>query len=151
MHSLLGSYKGKKMNHFQEEILKQWIDVLATVLAGFMFVCILAYIAMNHTTIDVGTLDILVIALLVLGLFIFFVFPTCMNPWEKLKAFFLGGIYWTCPACKKEFYGEWKLERLKQDVIKHITSIHGFTWDFSKSFPQNLTRFTNMKGGKNDV
>jgi len=64
------------MNDWEKEILKQWIDVMATVVAGFMIACILGYIVMHWDKIDFPTLSIYLFALIALGSFIFFVFPT---------------------------------------------------------------------------
>jgi len=74
-YSFIHSLGLKKLNAWEKEILKQWIDVCATVLAGFMIACILGYIAMHWDTIDVATLDTCIFVSIVLGLFIFFVFP----------------------------------------------------------------------------
>ena len=59
--------RGKKM--------KESVDLMACVLAGFMMACILGYIVMGADTIDLTTYDVLVGSMIVLGIFIFFVFP----------------------------------------------------------------------------
>jgi len=56
-----------------KEILKQYVDVMATVVAGFMIVCILGYIVMHWDTVEVFGL---VLPVIVLAIFMFFVFPT---------------------------------------------------------------------------
>jgi len=71
-----------------------------------------------------------------------------MNLWEKLNAFLRGGITWSCPRCKEKFYARWKLEQFKQKMMNHMTSMHGFSWDDSQSWVDNLSRFTNMQGGQ---
>jgi len=73
------------MNQWEKEILKQWIDVCATVVAGFMMACIVGYIAMNYITMDIATLIILIDVLILLGIFIFFVFPSLNNGESKEK------------------------------------------------------------------
>jgi len=67
-----------------------------------------------------------------------------MNLWDRMKYKILGGVVWTCPKCKEQFYGNWG--NIEPQILEHVIFRHQFSWDSNKGMGNNLTKFLKQKG-----
>ena len=60
---------------------------------------------------------------------------------QRLKRFWSGGIQWTCPKCKEEFFSTGSPLTLTEQIKDHLTAKHGFSWSDKLDLFKNLNRF----------